>query len=505
MEEQERIQHRQHIRLIVTEILMFVVVIFLVIFLTLVVMGYSFNLRGIGGQGEVVERTGLVQISSVPAGATITIDGGAPLLLRTNASRTVISGEHEITLSRDGFDIWSKTINVVEGLIYRLNYPRLFLLERDVEKVSSFDKKDVNVVGVSPNAERMVLVIDGDLGIMELNVAVPDIKMAKIEETSGEKVAKKVETVSEVAWSNNSERLLAKMNGEYFVINVQNLDEVDVSEVVRSYSEMKRESLVRSAEAKENGVEEVAIEIAGLKFESDAGDKLLLLTTSGELREINLREKNVSEAFLTDVIKFDNDGERIAYLASRSVIDEDNGEKKTLYELRAYRMGAVDSYLVRLVRNSDVKIAVMRYLQDFYFTALDELSLKIYKSGFWPEKDDAVQKIVDTKLSFLVEKLDRCGKGMVLAMSAGVKQAVFDIEAAQIKEFEMGEENGWVDEFLRYEIHEGGGLEVLDYDGLNRRSLVSAGVQSGKVITISGNGRWLYYFAEGELVREKIL
>ena len=87
MEEQERIQRRQHIRLIVTEILMFVVVIFLVIFLTLVVMGYSFNLRGIGGQGEVVERTGLVQISSVPAGATITIDGGAPLLLRTRAHR----------------------------------------------------------------------------------------------------------------------------------------------------------------------------------------------------------------------------------------------------------------------------------------------------------------------------------------------------------------------------------------------------------------------------------
>ena len=75
LDERELEARRQHRRVILTEILMSVTVLVLVGFLTLVVMGYSFNLREIGGTGEVVERSGLVQVSSVPTGATIYIDG----------------------------------------------------------------------------------------------------------------------------------------------------------------------------------------------------------------------------------------------------------------------------------------------------------------------------------------------------------------------------------------------------------------------------------------------
>jgi len=90
MDEQEKLERLREIRLIVTEILMFLAVVVLVGFLTLIVTGHSFNLKKFGSEGEIFERTGLVQISSVPTGATIAIDGEIPLMLRTNGSRTTL-------------------------------------------------------------------------------------------------------------------------------------------------------------------------------------------------------------------------------------------------------------------------------------------------------------------------------------------------------------------------------------------------------------------------------
>ena len=45
------------------------------------------------------------------------------------------AGEHEIVISRDGFDEWRKVIAVTEGKYYRLSYPRIFLKERSFEEV----------------------------------------------------------------------------------------------------------------------------------------------------------------------------------------------------------------------------------------------------------------------------------------------------------------------------------------------------------------------------------
>ena len=506
MDEHEKLQKLKEIRLIITEILMFFSVILLVGFLTLIVMGYSFNLFEIGGTGEVVERTGLVQISSIPTGATIAIDGGTPLLLRTNGSRTVLAGEHEISLSRDGFDTWTKTVNVTEGMMYRVNYPRLFLVEREPEEIIDFEKAGITFTSVTPNAERMVILVDGELGTVELNSSKPVLKKLVYQsaEQISEKTSEKITEISEIEWSGNSERLLSKINGEIVFLNIKNpLETVNLTEVISEFN--KKNELERSAEQiSEKTAEETnkkpfeKVEIKEAKFESEAGDKILILTTKNELREVNIRDKEVSEALLENVLKFDNDGERIAYLTS------EKNEEKTLFELKAYRSGAEESYLIRLVRNADVKIAAMKYFQDFYFMVEDEGLLKIYSSANWPERDDVAEKIFEGKLDFSPTILKKRGKGMVFSFENGEKKAVFDIEALGVTEFEASGKTGWVDEFLRFSVGDDGKLEVLDFDGLNRKTLVEKGVEKDKVITISGNNRYLYYFEGQVLIRERI-
>ena len=121
---------RQSIKVIFSEILMVLTIIATVIILALVVSGYWLN------SDFKVERQGMLQISSAPTGADITIDGESGWLQVTNTSKVLTSGEHTILLTKEGYDSWTKTINISEGLLYRVRYPRLYLLEREKTKIA---------------------------------------------------------------------------------------------------------------------------------------------------------------------------------------------------------------------------------------------------------------------------------------------------------------------------------------------------------------------------------
>ena len=117
----EKKQRLQSLKVIISETIMVLAVIISVAVLALIVSGYWI------GSGFKVERQGMLQISSMPTGADISIDGDSSWLQRTNTSKVLLSGEHSIVLTKEGYDSWSKTINIQEGLLYRLHYPRLFL------------------------------------------------------------------------------------------------------------------------------------------------------------------------------------------------------------------------------------------------------------------------------------------------------------------------------------------------------------------------------------------
>lgn len=472
MDEQEKIERLREIRLIITEVLMFVAVVALVGVLTLVVMGYSFNLKGISREDEeLVERTGLVQISSLPTGATITLDGEVPLLLRTNGSRTMRVGEHTITLSREGYDTWEKTVTVSEGMMYRINYPRLFLKERETETV--LELKPAEAVAVSPNKEKMLVVQEGGLYYIELNSAKPVLKPIVLKDTEGNVV--KITTLTGVEWSGNSERVLGLLNGKRVVFSVRST--ADVVELAGEYREVT--------------------------FETEAGERLLLLRQTGELVEFDLRTKSFT-ALAKNVVRYDNDGDRILYLTTTK--DQETEEEK--YEVRALRIGAAESYLVRYTTNPEAQIRTMRYFEDTYYGILDAGKLKVYYSATWADAEWGIEKVFEAEVGENAGKLEKRGKGMVFALETdregGRYAEVFDIEAMKLTGFMLTGKTGWIDEYLRF-VTRDGKLEVVDYDGLNQRVLTEEGVDAEGLVTISGNSRYLYYFTtKGVLVREKI-
>ena len=501
MDEQEKIDRRAHVRLIVTEVLMFLAVLALVGFLTLVVMGYSFNLRGLSGGGEVVERSGLVQISSVPTGATIYIDGEAPLLLSTNASRTMLAGEHEISLERDGFLGWKKTIRVTEGMVYRLNYPRLIKTERETEEVFEFEKAEVELlkvpekyvmgegaiksegvklVSVSPNHELMVVLMGSSLYITNLNENKPELKLVELVDAEGKAVA--IKTMQKVAWSGNSERMLALVNEKWVVVNVKNAKEtVWLGEILAERSAFEKRD---------------EITVKDVKFESEAGERLLILSEKKALFEVNVRDKKVSEALMTEVASFDNDGERVVFLSEEG-------------KLMAYRVGEEEGHLITEAAKG-AKFATERYFQESYVGVVENGKFVVYRKTGWPMADEEMEEVFSEEVGFEVSAVKKRGKGMVFELvGTEGEDKVFDIEAMTLTPVDATN-TAWVDEYLRYKLKDGK-LSVVDYDGLNERELVSTGVRSGRTVTISGNNRWLYYFVSADkegvekLVRERVL
>ena len=109
-EERER-QKRQHmIKVVIAEAGMVFAVVAIVAVAMLASMGFFVSSDG------SIEQSGLAQIHSMPTGASVELDGST-LFSRTNLSRTISAGEHNIKMTRSGYDAWENTIGGVVEVV----------------------------------------------------------------------------------------------------------------------------------------------------------------------------------------------------------------------------------------------------------------------------------------------------------------------------------------------------------------------------------------------------
>lgn len=221
----EKIKRRQTIRLVVTESLMVLSVVALVVVLVLVVSGYWINAN------FEVERSGLLQVSSAPTGAVVTVDDGV-WFQRTNTSKMISSGKHTLTVSKDGYDTWTKDVEVPEGLLYRLHYPRLFLLERTVEEV--LPMTELVKVTVSPKRDSLLVYQTSGWSRINLNSDTPVAKVVTSAEATGllqdwEKITAEAENYDEDG------NIILRFYEDQYVVKL----EQDTINVVKKDSEEK--------------------------------------------------------------------------------------------------------------------------------------------------------------------------------------------------------------------------------------------------------------------------
>lgn len=170
----EEKKKRQTIKVIITEILMGIAVAATVIALVLVVSGYWIS------DDFEVNRQGLLQVSSVPTGAYVTIDDEEQSWFqRTNSSKMVAVGGHNVTVAKDGYDSWSKEVEVKEGLLYRLHYPRLFLKNR--KKTTALAMTNIRRASVSPKHQKMLYETEIGYYLVDLTAETLEPKLLETE------------------------------------------------------------------------------------------------------------------------------------------------------------------------------------------------------------------------------------------------------------------------------------------------------------------------------------
>ena len=462
----EQLKRRQSLKVVISEAIMVIAVILMVTILAFIVSGYWVN------SDFQIERQGLLQLSSTPSGASIEIDGGSSWLQKTNASKVLSSGEHKIKLTKEGYDSWEKKITISEGLLYRLNYPRLFSDDRYPEEV--FQTVGTTAASVSQNHETMLL-MDGTTVWSLINLNSDTIEAKKIDISNyfsavsiakGAKIGLFTGHIFNYEWDRDGSHILFKVsdgeNIEWVLIDVKNV-----------------ENSINLTKSFGYGFEDVKI------INNSASE--LLATQSRSLHKINTSNRSISSVLIDGVIDFNHFDNEVVFCAQNETADG--------YYVGVLNLG--NNKVTSLKETTlPAKVANSRFYDDKVVVVQIDNMVSVY------EKDD-YSKLSSFTLSFIPGTIKIGHGGEFIVLYSDTNLATIDMESLKLSEWQVeGSKFGWLDSYMVYTVADGN-LIVYDYDGLNRREL-SKGVSTRLPATITNN-KWLYYFNDNSLIRESLI
>lgn len=465
---------KQNIKVIVSEAFMVIAVIATVIVLALLVSGYWLN------SNFEIERNGMLQISSIPTGASVEIDGQTSSWLeRTNSSKILSSGSHTIKLTKDGYDSWSKTVTIAEGLLYRLHYPRLFLEQRQLESVLETGKYTGASISSDHNAvlltngtsEWAYLNLDTDeptprkLDISTLFTSISLANDAKVGLFTGE--------ILDTDWDYDASHVLIEArNGdatEWVLLDINNVD--------------KSINLT-----KEFGADFSRIEII------DNNSNNLLAVRNQNLHRIDLPGRSISTVIAKNVLDFDHYNNEIVFSAQKDSLDSVDTTPE--YYIGYFKLGSHDIQTLESL-TLPAKVSIGKFYESKYIATLIGNTVTVH------QVDDYETNPSKYTISFDPDTVKVGHNGEFLLLAKENALATLDFEANLAREWTIENSHyDWLDNDMLYAVSEGD-LIVYDFDGLNRR-VITHNVSS-HFPTVITNDRWLYYFSDDNLVREWLI
>ncbi len=476
----EERRKRQRIRVFVTEILMFFAVIAIVVVATLISMGFFVSSDG------SIEQAGLLQVHSLPTGATVEIDGET-IFPRTNLSRTLAVGKHTVKLSRDGYDSWSKTVKMYPGVLLRVYYPRLFLQNRIPEAVKSLGE-ELGFYSVAQNRNN-ILYSAKDATIWNLvDISGDEIKTTKLDmseilpEVEADKFLGSVESLE---WSNDGRRVLVKLQmndaEEWILVDLKDL----------------KSSL--------NLTETFGMEFEQVKIIDGSADQLLVFEKH-HLRKINTSAQALSRVLLDNIAIFAHQEADVIYVTMPN--------SKNERQIGVYRDGEKAGTTLKTVKTSEnVQVALSEFYGNKYmiYTIDNKLSILYGDLPMYNAEEPDLSKVKalleDMELSFAPNAVNVSGAGEYIVFARGSEYAVVDIDTGDVFSYQaIAQDTKWLDDSMLYTVKDLD-LIVWDFDGTNQRTLTKADDYD---VVLTANNRWLYYLykndkGELELTRERVM
>ena len=466
--DKERKKRLRTWKIILTDTIIVILVATIAVVLSFVAMGYKFDDDG------KLDQSGLLQAESTPTGATVIIDGET-MFFRTNTSHLLPEGDHQVRLEKEGYTSWENTLAIKSGRLYKLNYPRLFKLDRESKIVKDFADKTLKFFLISPDRKNVLYQVadSPNWSLMQIDKDVPEITEFDVSTFAGEFL--------DAIWS--GDKLLTKWsnNGiiEYRLTDLAKPDQfLDINK-------------------------EFGLNFTKLRFLS--GSELLGLE-SGNLRKLSISDRAVSRVLLPNIADFYNDEQKIVYVTGK---DEASGERTI-----GFYQDEAKNQVIKKTTADNVLVTTTKYLDERYIGVAtgDEVEIFQYK--------DENSVVAKTKLDFVPEAAStRIGRLIIFSKKSddGAHLAIYDAERGEIFKFKLeSREFSWLDDYLignvamdesapDANVAAYARLYARDFDGTNRRTLAMP-VKQGYHAVISRNNKWLYYLAttdDGNLVLKR--
>lgn len=447
--DKERRKKIQTTKLVITEIFMLVTIVVTVVVLTFIVMGYHLTEDG------KLEQSGLVGVDSIPTGATVFVDGES-LENKTNTSKILPEGQYEISLEKEGYTSWKKSVLVHSGLLTKLSYPHLYKTERKTETIKKLGST-TSIFSISPSRNTIIFGTDtSSLQLINIDSSEPKSTTLDLKDFLGSTSDFKI-----INWSKSNERLIisfTKNDTTHFaVLDLERPDySLDLTETFK-------------------------LKITDLAFLNDNGDQIFILEDQ-HLRVASINNKQLSDVLAKNILSFKNFGAKAALIAQ-----SDSTKEIFLYDYNG-------NSTISLTKSSaeNVSALVSEYLGRFTLAITEDKSLSIYRGDLPTDSKNSLQDPVGKiDLSFTPTTFETRGKEQVIITSSGAEFTVFDLENYNFASYTTESSlTFWPDDYTIGVVADGV-LLFRDFDGQNLVRLSAA--ETGFPAAITKDNKYLYF------------
>lgn len=479
-------------RVIATDIFMLIAVLAIVFLMMLVAMGYKFTDDG------GIEQSGLLEISSQPSSAKVTIDGNE-LFSPTEISKLLSAGEHDIKLSKNGYDVWKSNVEIEAGLLTKITWARLFPLNPTITTVDTHDKP-LTITSFSPSRKNLIVAeADSDslelINIQQDKLKAKTIKFADFAYIPSESDSKiQSSDFKIISWSNNDSKVLVRQQ----VGETSNWIVVNLSDT--------KKSINLSQTFNKNFTQ--------LLFANDSASKIWALA-DGELTEINIEDKNMTQIIAKDVLRIANNQNTVAYIAKSkdSVLGAEKSDTSTAEGLDGetatnkifiYNEGEDGATAIVELGDDNDAIMTMGTYWSKNWLAYTHAGDFYYMSGKYPvynkSPETDFKNVYKTAITFSPTFISNNPEQRVIITASSKQLLGFDIETLKPYEFEVDADLpgiNWLDNYLIWN-QENDKIVVHDFTGENRRELASTSLTNNSPAVISENNQYFYYFTTEE-------
>lgn len=460
-------KNKEIIKRILIYIGMVLTVVVSVIFVTFLVLGFRFDL----GNGEI-QQYAFLRFSSVPSGATVSVDG-QQVSSRTPNRGSVKAGRHGVTMQKNGYETWAKTIDIAAGTLKWLNYIIFVPSTLTTESISDY-----------PELYSSIPMPKGRGMLIQPRIDVPSFDIIDF----GSEKPKTTNIILPADLYSDS-----AIVGVAHTFEVQNWDDGSRYILVKHTFSGKYEWLLvdtQSVNLSKNITKVFDIQIDDIDFAGSNGDYFFILE-SGDIRKLDLSLSTISRTLVSGVASMKINGSNIVAFDGK---DESGNQI-----IGTYRDGDETAFTVKSFDDAPslpTKVASFHYFNEDYLAYSIGRTVSIL-GGKYPsvsaDSETSMKLVTTFEVGNDIVDFGFSPSGEFLLVRTIDSYYTYDLEYSQLSSgvdcTAVRQSLGWINSSYLWS-NCSGSLSIQEFDGQNSHVISPALI--GQAVVLTRNGKYIY-------------